>query len=63
MDCHDKFPSGHGEKHPDPKSGRDLDQDKPGYTTSCWGGETSPDYLCAFFSGFSFLIPDSANQP
>ena len=35
-------------KHPDPKAGRPLDPDKPGCITSCWGGETDPDYSRPF---------------
>ena len=35
MACPDSFPSGLGEKHPGPKSGWDLDQDKPESTMSC----------------------------
>ena len=38
-----------GENHPNPKSGQDLDPDKPGYTTSCRGDETDPKFLSTYF--------------
>ena len=38
--CPGSFPSSHGEKHPNPKLGWDLDLDKLGCTTSCWGDKT-----------------------
>ena len=55
MACLGSFPSGHGEKHPNPNSGQELDPDKPGCTTSCQGDETDSKFLCAFFWIF---IPD-----
>ena len=33
----ESFSSSYGEKHPDPKSGQDIDPDKAGQTTSCQG--------------------------
>ena len=44
MACPDTFLSSCGEKHPDPNSGWDFAPDKPGCTTSCWGGETDPNF-------------------
>ena len=41
MSCPSTFPSSCGENHPDPKSGRDLDPDKPGCTMSCREDETN----------------------
>ena len=49
MVCCSSFPSFRGENHPDPKSSQDLDPDKPVLNTSCWGDETYPIFLCAFF--------------
>ena len=56
MACHGSFPSCHVEQHPDPKSGQEVDPDKPGCITSCQGEETDPTFLHTFFSGFG---PDS----
>ena len=48
MACPGSLLSSHGEKHPNPKSVRDLDQDKSRYTTSCRGSETKIIFLLAF---------------
>ena len=56
MACPGSFPSSHA----DPKSGWDLDPNKPGYTTSCQGYETDPNFLC-IFSGFCSPILDFCN--
>ena len=56
----DSFLSSHGEKHHNPKSGQEVDPDKPGCTMSCQGGETSP-YFCMFFWIF-VPDPDSSSQ-
>ena len=53
MACPGSFPSSHVEKHSNPKSGQVLDPDKLGCTTSCWGDETDPNILHAFFLDFS----------
>ena len=37
MACRGSFPFCHGDNHPDQKSGRDLDPDKPVCTVSCQG--------------------------
>ena len=55
MACRSSF-SSCKENHPDPKSGWDLDPDKPVCVTSCHGGLTDPAFLHAF-SCFSSLIP------
>ena len=52
--CPHSFKSGHSGKHPHPKSGWHLDQEKLGCTTSCQGGETNPSF-CVFFLIF---VPD-----
>ena len=49
--CPGNFPSSHGEKHPNPKSGQEVVPDKPGCIASCWGGETDPNFL-HFFPDF-----------
>ena len=49
MACPGSFPSSRGENHPDHRSGRDLDPDKLGCTTSYWGDETGPTFLHTFF--------------
>ena len=50
-------PSSCGENHPYPKSGQDLDPDKPGSTTSCRGDETNPNVLRVFFWIFCPQVP------
>ena len=45
MACRGSFPSCHEENDPNPKSGRDLDPDKPGYSTSCREDVTDPAFL------------------
>ena len=62
MACSGSFPSSRGEKHPDPKSGQDLDPDKPGCTMSCRGNEIDPNFH-SLFGGFRSPIPDFCNQP
>ena len=42
------FPFSHGKKHPDHKSGWDLDSDKTRCTMTCWGYATDPNFLCTF---------------
>ena len=49
MACPGSFPSSHGESHPDPMLGRDLDPDKPGCTMSGQVDETDPTFLHLFF--------------
>ena len=44
-------------KHPDPKSGRDVDPDRPGCVTSCLVGLTNPSFSHAFIS----TNPESPN--
>ena len=56
MACPDSFPSSYGEKHPDLKSDREIDPDKPGCITSCRGGEIDPYYFCVFLWIF---VPNS----
>ena len=57
MVCQCRFPSRRGEKHPNSKSGWEIDPGKPGCTTSCWAGETDPKFF-----GFLFPIPISADR-
>ena len=38
------------DNHPDPRSGREVDPDKPQCTMSCQEDVTDPKFLCAFFS-------------
>ena len=45
MACPGSFQSNNGEKHPDLKSGCEVDLDKLGCSMSCQGGETDP-YFC-----------------
>ena len=49
MACHGCFLSCHGENHPDSKSGRAGDPDKPGCIMSCQGDEMDAAFLQAFF--------------
>ena len=49
MACPGSFLSGHGQNHPNPKSGQDLDSDKPRCTMSCRGDETDPKFSHTFF--------------
>ena len=49
MACPGRVPSSWGENYPNPKSGWDLDPDKPGCNMSCWGDENEPTFLHAFF--------------
>ena len=51
MACNGSFPSSRGEKHPDPKSGRDLDPDKPGCTITA-GEMNQPKFFTCFFLNF-----------
>ena len=48
MACPDSFPSCHEENDPNPKSGRDLDPDKPVWSTSCREYVTDPSFSHAF---------------
>ena len=48
MACCGSFPSCHEENNPDPKSGRDLDPDKPGCTTFCRRDVTDPTFSHTF---------------
>ena len=52
MACPGSSPSSHREKHPNPKSGRYLPLDKPGYITSCCVYVTDPEFLRTFFLNF-----------
>ena len=52
MACHGSFPSCHEENDPNPKSGRDLDPEKPVCTVSCWGDVSNPAFLRVFFCFF-----------
>ena len=52
----DGFPSCFEENDSDPKSGRDLDPDKPVWSTSCREDVTDPSILRTFFL-FLSLIP------
>ena len=61
--CPGSLPSSHGEKHPDPKSGRDLDPDKLGCTTSCRGDETDPNVLHTLKKNFVLNIRPFATDP
>ena len=45
--CPCSFPSCGG-KNPEPKSGQDLDPDKPECTMFCRGDETDPNFPCPF---------------
>ena len=45
----DSFPSGSGEKYPDPKSDQNLAPDKLGCTSSYLGDETEPYFMGVFF--------------
>ena len=56
MACHGSFPSCHGENHLDPKSGREVDPDKPGCFTSSWGDVPDSTFSQTFFC-FLSLIP------
>ena len=51
-------------KHPDPKSGWDLDSDKLGCSASCQGDETNPYFSCAFLTpahkGWGYSRPHMA---
>ena len=49
------------EKIPDPKSGQEVDPDKPRCTIPCQGDETHPYFLHAFFWMFS-PIPDPRDR-
>ena len=49
MACSGSFLSSHGEKHPEPKSGRDLDPDKPRCATACRKDETDQIFSELFF--------------
>ena len=52
MACPHSLTSDRGKIYLDPKSGRNLNPEMLGRTTtSCWGGETNP-YFCAFFLAF-----------
>ena len=53
------FLSSHGEKHLNPKSGWEVDPDKPGSTMSCLGGETDPTFRTLVF-WILFPVPDPA---
>ena len=53
------FMSENGDKHPNSKSGQDLDPDKLGCNTSCRECKTDPDFFFLFLSP----IPNSANRP
>ena len=48
MACHDSFQPCHEENHPDPKSGQDLDPEKPVCAMSCRGDVTDKAFLQAF---------------
>ena len=48
MACSDSFPSCREKNDPDPKSGWDLDPDKPVWSTSCQEDVTVPSFLCVF---------------
>ena len=50
------------ENDPDPKSGRDLDPDKPVWSTSYWEDVTDPSF-CMLFCGFRPQFHDFCNQP
>ena len=60
MACHSSFLFCRGENHPNPKSGWNIDPDKPGCTMSCQGDLTDPIFLCAFSD---FLSPTFATDP
>ena len=47
-----RFPSCHEENGPDPKSGRDLDPDKPVCAKSCREDITDPAFSRALFCSF-----------
>ena len=53
------FPSSCGKSHPNPKSYQEVDSDKRGCITS--HREVKPKLFVRLFSGFLFLIPNSAN--
>ena len=55
--CHGSFPSCCAENHPDPKSGWEVDPDKPVCTISCWRDVTDPKFWYAFFSDPQLLQP------
>ena len=55
MSCPSSLPSCCGKNHSDNKSGRDLDLDKPGCTTSCQRDETD---IFTRFSRFASSTPD-----
>ena len=50
MACRGSFPSCREENHPNPKSGRNLDPDKPVCATLCRGDVTDPAFLPIFMS-------------
>ena len=54
MACYGSFPSSHGEKHHNPKSGQEVDSDKLGYAISCHGPTQN---FCTFF--LWILVPDA----
>ena len=58
MACPNIFIFNHLENHHDSQPGGNLDPGKPGYTTSCQGGETGPYFSCTF----SGLFPQSPGQ-
>ena len=61
--CHSSFPSCCKENHPDTKSGRDLDPDKPVCAMYCLGDVTNPTFLHAFLWFLSPDFPTFATDP
>ena len=49
MACPGSCPSSHGKRHPDPKSGWEIEPDKLGCIIPCQGDETNPKVLRIFF--------------
>ena len=63
MACPVSFPLSRGEKHPDPKSGQEVDPDKLGCTMTCRVDETDPKNFAHFFLDFHSRSPTLATDP